>query len=175
MARLILMYEMQSAAVKSGSSVQPSNRVYAASADEHLGGGWWIHADSQDDRAVWSPTLATFATKGSEQMITSVHSFVATVDLISALKRLTTPPSWCWQHMTAITCKYSYIIRPIWMLSRFHCHLSKFPSVSKNTEKREKEIVDDRLRCIIYPAPFGFFPDRFNWSQENFLTSETTT
>lgn len=45
------------------SLVRPSNRVFAANAEEHLGGGWWIHADLQADRAAWSPTPPTFATK----------------------------------------------------------------------------------------------------------------
>lgn len=75
-------------------------------------------------------------------------------------ERLTTPPSWCWQHMTAIAHKYLYIIRPIWMqkmLFWFHCRLSQFPGVSEGTKKTKgrNSGLWQTLRCIVYPLPFG--------------------
>lgn len=85
MAHLILMYEMQSAAVKSAPlcghligcmPLMPTN-IWAQDDGSTLT-RWMIAPREAQPRDVCN--------KESEQMITSVHSFVATVDLIIVLK-----------------------------------------------------------------------------------------
>lgn len=85
MARLILMYEMQSAAVKSAP-----RRGYLIGFTLLMQKNIWVEGDgSMLTRGLIAPREAPpheVRNKGSEQMIIGVHSFVATAHLIITLE-----------------------------------------------------------------------------------------
>lgn len=113
--------------------------------------------------AGWSrrvkPNPADVCNKDSEQMITSVHSFVATVDLIIVLKDWQRRPHDAdntWRQLRTNTCTSSG------PSGRKRCSFDSiaiFPNflvclkVQKTKERNSG--LWQTLRCIIYPLPFG--------------------
>lgn len=113
--------------------------------------------------AGWSrrvkPNPADVCNKDSEQMITSVHSFVATVDLIIVLKDWQRRPHDAdntWRQLRTNTCTSS---------DPSGCKRCSFDSIAifpnflvclkvEKTKERNRGLWQT-LRCIIYPLPFG--------------------